>query len=114
MRKSIVKAELKTGMAVELANGETYIVFHNLDYDNGKCLVSHSLNNSINLNTMTEDLEYKGNRSKDIVKVFGMAVSWKEVGISYGDCIWERPTNVELTIADIEKKLGIKNLKIIK
>jgi hypothetical protein len=118
--RKMLKKDLKTGMVVELRNGDKYLVMLNPETE-GRELISFE-SGWMPLSKWFDNLIfYNSDNDWDIVKVY-----------SFGDyicrlfddnydtesllmLIWERnEESIEMTIPEIEKKLGIKNLKIVK
>ena len=112
------KANLKDGMVVKVRSGIFYMYFQKW----GKLVRTDG---HLNIKDYNEDLTLKNTvfgedgaeRVFDIVQVYELndIYSFK---FSEGSCnmnlIWERPEEVVMTISEIEKKLGITNLKIVK
>jgi hypothetical protein len=120
------KSDLKTGMMVVTRNGGEYMVMRNIEYRNstGRIIAPNiiiSESGWMSLYRYSDDLKSMSNGDEfDIVAVFLplMTPSLCHKDLSddyYWRCIWKREEPpVEMTVAEIEKKLGIKNLKIIK
>ena len=120
--KTMTKADLKDWMIVEDDLERRYFVdrVHGwlLQYDGGQ-----TTNIISDIDLYTDDLRNTSS-GRYITKVFepGCRVishildgDYDELHSDYGCLIWERPESVvEMTIAEIEEKLGIKNLKIVK
>ena len=115
------KSDLKTGMVVETARGEKYLVMLNPDCE-GRDLISFD-RGYMPLSKYENDLTYINEPEWDIVKVYTLGTSIYYILATNANhnrklvynLIWERKENpVEMTIEEIEKKLGIKNLKIVK
>lgn len=114
------KSDLKTGMVVEVRNGEKYLVMLNPDCVD-RDLISFS-GGFMELSTYDDNLtDSSGDDDWDIVKVYriGANICWilsnKDSAMQGAELIWERTEEpVEMTIAEIEKRLGVKNLKIVK
>ncbi len=113
------KADLKTGMIVEVKNGNRYLVMLNQDYQNQELV--NLKTGMIHLSFYDEDLTVKnyGISEWDIEKVYTMGSNidmlFSRNKEDYFKLIWERESHpVEMTIAEIEEKLGVKNLKIVK
>ena len=109
------KADLKDGMVVKIREGMFYMYFQKW----GKLVRTDG---HLNIKDYNEDLTLKNTvfgaeRGFDIVQVYELddIHSFK---FSESSCImnliWERPEEVVMTIPEIEKKLGITNLKIVK
>lgn len=106
----MTKADLKDGMIVKTRNGNAYIYFSRYNR-----FVRDETWNGID--AYTDDLRNKHVEEYDIVAIYdyelGSLNDIKTV-IEYRTPIWEREELVEMTIAEIEEKLGIKNLKVVK
>jgi len=122
------KSELKTGMYVQTRAGLMYMVMKGVSYPeptSDPCDVLVSKDGWMKLSSFFEDMTLNDGDGVlgdklDIVAVYsplGAASLWRKdiANIRSWKCIWKREEpSVEMTIAEIEKKLGIKNLKIIK
>lgn len=115
------KSDLRSGMIVEFRNGKMDLVMLNPDCVRRE-LISFD-GGFIGLDHYNEDLTYEGIDDEvwDIVKVYSLESSICHIlsntreTLKKKKLIWERPeVSTEMTIAEIEAKLGIKNLKIIK
>ena len=112
------KSDLKTGMVVETAAGEKYLVMLNPDCK-GRDLISFE-GGWMDLDSYDKNLKVICGKTRfDINKVYTLGMSIASLFLQHDipkyDLIWERKENpVEMTIEEIEKKLGIKNLKIVK
>ena len=124
--KTMTKADLKDWMIVEVAVGSILLVDKTHGY-----LINN--NGHMPLSDYTDDLKdltpsLTGRRDYSIVKVYeprrgsefllkayldGTAPTFRKIEEDL-NLIWERPEPVEMTVAEIEEKLGIKNLKIVK
>lgn len=106
------KMILKDGMVVKTANDEYLMYFKEFGKfiaDDGFTLVSSYKNDLIN--TVNHDY--------DVVAIYKLTDlhhfdDLEFAAVVYGELVWERPKVVEMTVAEIEEKLGIKNLKIVK
>lgn len=126
------KSDLKTGMYVQSRAGRMYMVMRGVGYiisdrrwgaTTNNILVSTDYTGWMNLNNYTEDLLYdmSGFNDYDIVKVYApkMPASFTMGHLNFGSseywqCIYNRgDCVVEMTVREIEEKLGIKNLKIV-
>lgn len=135
--KTMTKADLEDWMIVETAGGSIFLV----DKTHGYLICD---NGHMPLSAYTDDLEHCSRYGRDysiakvyepysIVKVYELRLGSEFLLKAYLDgtapanrkieedlnLIWERPESVEpesveMTIAEIEEKLGIKNLKIVK
>ncbi len=102
------KSDLKTGMWVELRNGNSHIVL--LDTPNeGDVLGGNGWNR---FSSYSRDLTNRSYKTLDIVKVFEVhptdAFSGEDKKL-----IWEREETKEMTVAEISKKLGF-DVKVVK
>ena len=105
-------SNLKPGMVVEYANGKRRLV---VTINNELCLISE--NSFAEMGSFNDDLTCNGSPDKNIVKVYQP----EEAASLYtllrcGDCIWERPKEIVLTMQEIANKFGIpvEQLKIKK
>ena len=110
----MTKDELKDFMVVENRDGVRYIV-----NTHTRELIGSSY--QADMSTYNNDLTSRCCSRGDIVRVYKVEsyTMVRFVTYMYGsdtgvDLIWERDDTVEMTIGEIEEKLGIKNLKIIK
>jgi hypothetical protein len=99
------KEDLKTGMRVELRNGDIYVVCKNTGTDYGDILSSN--NTWIELGDFNEDITFKERGSytsqNDIVKVYKFSGFLD----SKGELLWEREEEAEeMTMEEICKELG--------
>ncbi len=118
--KTMTKADLKDWMIVTDNEGKKYIVdrVHEVLLEYGAV---DKVNRVLVLDNITDDL-HSIDDDFYITRVFEpseMQLSHIFDGdacLSSMDLIWIRPTPpaVEMTVAEIEEKLGIKNLKIVK
>ena len=119
------KSNLRTGMTVVTRDGGEYMVLLNVKCNPELMNVCVSKNGWLQLSSYNEDLtikdrDYEGANELDIVAVYApkMASSLWLKNITdklHWECLWKREEPpVEMTVAEIEEKLGIKNLKIIK
>lgn len=106
------KSELKTGMRVTTTSGEQYIVY--LNSSHGDMLVTDDGYNSFK--SYNENLVSKTNpKTFSITKVESpVDLKTSTSNTQRFETIWELDTAIEMTIAELEKKLGITNLKIKK
>ena len=115
------KSDLRSGMIVEIRDGTNYLVMLNPSCE-GWELISIDSGDLVSLSSFNEDLTCKGTiREIDIVKVYKLGlficdiITNTSVAMKHKKLIWERDeAQTEMTIAEIEAKLGVKNLKIIK
>ena len=124
----MTKSELKTGMIVRYRYGALRVVMRNdtEDYDDAYLVGADGWTEIRNFN---EDLTFSEKfhvYSNDIVAVYEVPnKNYMNIFIGeyklddsfvmdYGHLLWEREDPVvEMTIKEIEEKLGIQNLKII-
>lgn len=108
LEKRFIKDELKTGMLVELRNGEKYKVLK--DYETficGKGMISNK-SGFIPLLNFSKNLNNSFGVKYDIIKIY------KPKGDCYFfnynmqnfELIWEREQTRKMTLAEIEKELG--------
>ena len=113
------RSDLRNGSIVELRKGDKYMLF--LDVENSSTknmLVSLKDGGFLNLDDYNDDLKDRDNRKYDIVKI----CQNDYIGNNFRDHVindtdnwtWVRKEEVVMTISEIEKKLGIENLKIKK
>ena len=108
-----LKASLQNGMLVQTKEEDDnlYLVSH------GKLVQLHSF---ISLDRYNGDLTFRDriDNNLNIIRVYsGKGISFLnklEDGAKEENLLWEREIVTEMTIAEIEEKLGIKNLKIVK
>lgn len=120
------KSDLKTGMMVVTRDNNEYMVMLNVEYDGTRKMVEPSnvivsKDGWMPLSKYGDDLRtYSAFDNLDIVEVYAPLMTaslWRKDLSDKKDwvCVWKREEpSVEMTIAEIEEKLGIKNLKIIK
>lgn len=114
------KSDLKTGMVVETRNNEHFLVMLNPDCEDRNLI--NFTGGFMPLCEYDDDLTATdGDTEWDIVKVYQLGTSIYYIidnaamAMSGSKVLWERPAEtVEMTIAEIEEKLGVKNLKIVK
>lgn len=101
------KSDLKDGMIVKLRDNGLRFVFKNkLLYGNGYA----------DLNNYEDDLTHICNNDLDIMVVYDIEeINSLDLGYDVVGEIptWKREEVVEMTVSEIEKKLGIKNLKVV-
>lgn len=113
----MTKADLKTGMVVELRNGDKFLVMLNPDCEDRELISFYGgfmkLNNyDDNLNDNEGDAEY------DIIKVYTAETSICRLFESSNGkglrltLLWERSEVKEMAIEEIEEQLGYK-IKIV-
>lgn len=126
----MLKSSLKTGMIVVTRDGGEYMVMLNVVYYGIRhhvtdVCVSKTGTGWLRLSIYNEDLtiinkNYTNANELDIVAVYAPTQPsslWSKhiTDKHYWECVWKREESpVEMTVAEIEAKLGIKNLKIIK
>ena len=105
--KPFTKSDLKDGMVIEHRDGDRYMAI-------GGFGVSEDGN--WELDRYYEDLRWDGDSAYDIMKVYKVKPNiymdlTDTLKTSYLTLIWERkeePENTEMTVEEIEKKLGYK------
>lgn len=110
------KFNLRTGHVVTLRNGETYMVFRNCMYHNGKDVLVNKHNSWFRLSDFKDDLTFDDNtaysnytRDWDIMKVETTLHPYALVeDYGKGKVIWERQEAKRMTVSEIEKILGFK------
>ena len=114
------KSDLKTGMIVECNNGDRHIVLLDAD-DAERNLIDIDKGGWVPLNDYDKDLKHRKYDEWSIKKVYSVGIYIasifrnKDWAMKHAKVIWEREGKpVEMTVAEIEEKLGIKNLKIVK
>jgi predicted CoA-binding protein len=110
------KSDLKTGMRVQLRDGDTYLTLRDADTPLGHedmLLVNPS--GWFNGSDYNDDLTGKYNKVFDVVKVFEAPNAITNIiNLSApSKLLWQRTETKEMTVAEIEKELGYK-IKIIK
>lgn len=121
----MTKSELKTGMIVRYRYGALRVVMrNNAEYDQDAYLVGadgwtelHRYNEDLTLNdTFRHDNDivavYKVSHRSYMNIFCGEYKLDDSFVMDYGHLLWEREPVVEMTIKEIEEKLGIKNLRI--
>lgn len=117
------KSDLKTGMMVVARNNVKYMVMLNVEYTDTWLKPQNvivSKDGWMPLSRYSDDLKVDNAPELDIVAVCSplttASLCRKDISDSDSwECVWKREEQpVEMTIAEIEEKLGIKNLKIIK
>ena len=117
--KIMKKSDLKTGMIVELVNGEKRLVIANtlmgLSYGTGGIPMEH-VNNDLTLSSALHPNIAKVYSEPNIGRPehIGSDISWFEKAdcTMYSTLLWKRQKPLELTVADIEEKFGCK-VKIV-
>ena len=112
----MTKKDLKSGMLVEVRNGDKYTVIFgaHASIEDDDILANHD-SGFMRLNSYYDDLTCDSSREYDIIKVFesfGLGGIYKCMD-SHLKLLWEREPVRELTIAEIEKLLGFP-VKIVK
>lgn len=116
------KSDLKTGMVVEVKNGEKYLVMLNAENKsmslinfNGGFMSLDDYDESLNCVNGDDVDEWSVIKVYSLEKNISVIFSCTNRVIKNAKVLWERREEpVEMTVAEIEKKLGIKNLKIVK
>lgn len=108
------KADLTDGMIMETRDGRYYMYLKKLD----KGL---RYGGFMSIDGYNDDLTYNGLSFSsspsccDIVAVYSPEdLTSLDFATQHLNLIWKRPEEVVMTISEIEKKLGITNLKIVK
>lgn len=109
---TVPKAGLENGMIIKTVNDEYLMYFKEF----GKFIANDGFTS---MGSYKDDLTNGVNHEYDVVAIYKLTDlhNFDDFGLAvklYGELVWERPKPVEMTIAEIEKKLGIKNLKIVK
>lgn len=110
------KFNLRTGHVVTLRNGETYMVFRNCMYHNGKDVLVNKHNSWFRLSDFKDDLTFDDSIACinypdkwDIMKVETTLHPYALVeDYGKGKVIWERQEAKKMTVSEIEKILGFK------
>lgn len=104
-RKSFTKSDIKDGMVVEFRDGDRRIVL------NGHLMTNNAV---INTSHFTEDLQHQfDDFTIDKVYTSNARFGTDYFKDEYLDLIWERePEYKEMTVSEIEEKLGYK-IKVI-
>lgn len=115
------KSDLENGAIVEIRNGDKYILLFNCCKYGNKEDLFISLNNGgyLNFSNYNENLNDCDDKDYDIMKVCQNAYVGNNIRshvLKQGedDWTWVREEETVMTISEIEKKLGISNLKIKK
>lgn len=119
MKSIFTKDDLKNGMLVKTRTNRVYLY---LEYPDESCMHCVFVRDAgyISLDMFNYDLTVRGGNQDgfDIMKVYKpidfITNLCLDNQLGKAECVYKRETVVEMTIAEIEKKLGIKNLKIIK
>ena len=127
----MTKSELKTGMIVKYRNGSIRMVLRNIVHavdvytdalvgPRGWSTLNSYSNELINIDPIHDDLDIVAvYRTHGVANYTSLLEGNHRLDDDFIDTcctlLWERPEpTVEMTIKEIEEKLGIKNLKIIK
>ena len=100
------KSDLKDGMVVDIRNGNRYIVINDGLRRNDTWLA---------INPYLDDLTRKKTKEYDVMKVYTTVGNTLEYMFDdlFLKLVWERPEEyIEMTVAEIEEKLGYK-VKVI-
>lgn len=104
-KTEFTKTDLKSGMVIQLRDGELCLVV-------GQCLISNQQH--ILLDNISDNLDGEYGRSKDIMKVYAPIWFLGDLNdISTLHVLWERVESKEVTMAEVEAKFGCK-VKIVK
>lgn len=118
----MTKSELKTGMIVRYRDGRLRMVLKDTEHEEKDIAVGTDGWSA--LDEYNEDLTYTNYSDIDIMYVYNIELNRNYTYLlnrdnlndsyinDFGTLIWERKTN-EMTIKEIEEKLGIENLRII-
>lgn len=98
------KRDLKDGMVVETREGNRYLVV-------GDILMNLNCKGFNLIEFYNDDLLCEDDSCFDIMIIYNKVNTLDEAK-NEKDVYWEREWNTEMTISEIEKALGIKNLKI--
>lgn len=102
------KTDLEDGMIVKLRDDRYYMYFKKFN----KCVRYEGY---ISLEDYNDDLCCILDGAYDIVAIYNLKDLTSLVfNTKYLKLVWERPDKVYMTISEIEEKLGIKNLEIVK
>ena len=109
------KSDLRNRMVVEMRNGDKHLVVDEyLLAVNGKGFMQLSLytDDLMNKDKSIDPLSEEIHREFDIMKVYDRTTQWNY--LKEKDLIWERKESkpVEMSFDEIQKMLGIDNLKI--
>ena len=115
------KSDLENGAIVETRDGDKYILLFNCCNHGDKDDLFISLNDGgyLQLSNYNENLKDCSDRDFDIMKVcqnkyVGDNICSHILKQDENDWTWIRGEETVMTISEIEKKLGISNLKIKK
>lgn len=114
----MTKADLKTGMVVNLRNGDSYVVVKEVgdgcyEYD-----IIFRKNSWIDLNSYTDDFKCEANPANDIMEVRGGGIFYFIKGIENtvyrgNILLWERKEKKKYTYAQLKEMLG-EEFEIVK
>ena len=113
----MTKKDLKSGMIAVLRSGDRYLVLTNCDTKiYGKqdfCLIRKS--DFLTGDRYNDDLinNYDNDKDYDIVKIYNSDVCGITYEMVLNNLIWERENVKEMTVSEIEEKLGYP-IKIVK
>ena len=113
----MTKKDLKSGMIALLRSGDRYLVLTNCDTKRyGKqdfCLIRRS--GFLTGNQYNDDLtnNHGDDKDYDIAKIYSPFVCGTTHEMALDDLIWEREDVKEMTVSEIEEKLGYP-IKIVK
>lgn len=104
--------DLKTGMVVELRNGDKYLVINQAGKLSGIRENSYITFNS--LYAYKSDMTWPNDSCLDIVKVFCPSLSsFRTMLKNERNCIWTRDEKRKMTVSEICKELGYE-VEIVK
>ncbi len=120
----MTKSELKTGMVVRYRNGRLRLVLKDTEHQEKDVVVG--VDGWLSLDEYDEDLTCLFHSDIDIMYVYNVdqiasytyLLNTDKLNDSYihdfGNLIWDRTETetTEMTIKEIEEKLGVKNLRI--
>ena len=102
--------DLKSGMIVELRNGDRYIVLVNpscaigVNVEHERCI---TLFGNKFINEYNPNLTHITNKRKDVIKVFQVpTVNFTSLMYENSRTIWEREEPKKMTVSEICKELG--------
>lgn len=112
------RKDLQTGMILEQRDGHKTIVIlnhcSNITYITQDSVIYENNVSWTGLDNWNDDLfDKNGDVDYDIIKVYQPENPNESLKFK-GKLIWERIEPVEMTVAEIEQKLGIRDLKIVK
>ena len=103
------KSDLEDGMVVGLRNGDYCMYFQQWN-----TIADYS--GHVPMSSYDEDLYERIDHDLDIMEVYKLDTVYSlkfSPEDSNMELVWSRTTTTEMTISEIEEKLGIKNLKVV-